>query len=33
MEFTTLNGTCDESKLVMPDLTGYTKSDTVQEGR
>lgn len=28
MEFTTLNGTCDESKLVMPDLTGYTKSDT-----
>ena len=28
MEFTTLNGTRDESKLVMPDLTGYTKSDT-----
>lgn len=28
MEFTTLNDTCDESKLVMPDLTGYTKSDT-----
>ncbi|WP_276773246.1 hypothetical protein [Ruminococcus champanellensis] len=28
MEFTTLNGTCDENKLVMPDLTGYTKSDT-----
>lgn len=28
MEFTTLTGTCDESKLVMPDLTGYTKSDT-----
>lgn len=28
MEFTTLNGTCDESKLVMPDLAGYTKSDT-----
>ena len=28
MEFTTLTGNCDESKLVMPDLTGYTKSDT-----
>lgn len=28
MQFNTLNGTCDESKLQKPDLTGYTKSDT-----
>lgn len=28
MTFSTLTDTCDESKLAMPDLTGYTRSDT-----